>query len=183
MAEEPVEIDELFPEEQEPSADDILAASTAAIEALDDDAEIEITTEDPPPIGRNWVYDFAEGSFIAEGRSPKTERGDAALVSWIEKCLRTQQGSSIVNPPDYGLAQPLGDYLGITAEEDDLTGLESDIAEALSLHPHIQGIEGFEIFFGETVDGDASVDISFRVILGDGSEIPFDAELEVEAAV
>lgn len=183
MAEEPVEIDELFPEEQEPTADEILAASTAAIEALDADEDIELTVEGLPPVGRAWLYDFAEGSFVAEGRSPKTVRGDDAILAWVEKCLRTQQGSSIVNPPEYGLAQPISDYLGINAEEDDLAGLESDIAEALSLHPHIQTIEGFEIHFGNTTDGDQAVDISFRVILEDGSEVPFDAELEVEAAV
>lgn len=184
MAEEPVEIDEdeLFPDDEEPDADEILDASDAAIEDLDADDDIEIAVAELPPLGRSWLFDFQQDQFVAEGRSPKPVRGDTAIQSWVEKCLRTAQGDSIVHPPEYGLAQPLDDYLGVATDEDDLAGLESDIEEAVSLHPYIQTIEGFEIKFGDTVDGDASVNISFEVILADGSEVPFDTELEVEAA-
>lgn len=185
MAEEPVEIedDELFPDDEEPDVDEILDASDAAIEDLDADDDIELAVADLPPLGRTWLFDFQEGEFVAEGRSPKTIRGDAAIQAWVEKCLRTAQGDSLVHPPEYGLAQPLGDYLGTVSDEDDLAGLESDIEEAVSYHPHIQTIEGFEVRFGDTVEGDAAVNISFEVILVDGSEVPFEAELEVEAAV
>lgn len=181
--EDATEIDELFPDEQELSADDILAASTAAIEDLDADEDIEIAPVELPPIGRNWAFDFQEGKFIAEGRSPKTVRGDAAIQAWAEKCLRTQQGSAAALPPEYGLAQSLSDYLSTQADEDDLATLESDIEEALTFHPQIQTIEDFGVQFGTSPEGEVAAAISFTIILGDGSEIPFDAELEVEAAV
>lgn len=183
LPEDATEIDELFPDEEELDADDILAASTAAIEDIDAGEDIEIAPADLPPVGRNWAFDFVEGRFVSEGKSPKTIRGDAAIEAWVEKCLRTQQGSSVVQPPEYGLAQSLTDYLGLDADEDDFAALETDIQEALTLHPQIEAVENFEVQVGESVEGDLAVAISFRVVLGDDTDIPFEAELEVEAAV
>lgn len=180
MAEEPTEIDELFPEEPEPDAEDILDASTAEIEEIDADDDVEVVEADTPPIGRDWLFDFQQGGFVMDGRSPETVRGDSALLAWTEKCLRTHQGSSVVQPPEYGLNQPLGDYIG--GDPDDLTALYSDIEEALTFHPAITAVEEIEIEQGETVDGDAAVSVSFIIVRGDGGEVPFTLELEPEAA-
>ena len=136
-----------------------------------------------PPLGRNWLFDFQQQRFVRAGRSPKTIRGDSAIQAWVEKCLRTAQGDAIVHSPDYGLTQPIGDYLGIVSEENDLAGLEADIEEALSFHPHIQTIENFQVIFGDTVEGEAAAEVAFDVILVDGSEVPFDTDIEVEAGV
>lgn len=180
MAEDPVEIDELFPEEEELDAEDILDVSTAEIEEADADDDIEVVEAEPPPIGRAWLFDFAKGSFVMDGHSPATVRGDAALYAWIEKCLRTHQGASVVHPPEFGLTQPLGDYIG--GDPDEITSLETDIEEALLFHPTITAVEDIYIEEGTTPDGDAAVAVSFVVVKGDGAEVPVTLELDPEAA-
>ena len=180
MADDTFEIDDLFPEEEAPDAEDILDASTGEIEELEADDDIEIVEADPPPIGRAWLFDFQSGGFVMDGRSPATVRGDAALLAWVEKCLRTHQGSSVVQPSDFGLNQPLTDYLG--GDPDEMTAIYSDIEEALTFHPDITTVENIEVEQGTTPDGDAALSISFVVVRGDGGEIPFTLELEPEAA-
>lgn len=150
MAEEPVEIDELFPDDDEPDASAILDESTAEIEELDADDDIEVVEGDTPPIGRAWLFDFTKGSFVMDGRSPATVRGDAALLAWVEKCLRTAQGDSVVHPPEFGLTQPIGDYIG--GDPDELTSIETDIEEALLFHPDISAVENIVITEGAPDD-------------------------------
>ena len=176
------EVDELFPGDSEPDIQDLLDASTAEIEELDADNDIEIVESDPAPIGKAWAFDFTQQRFVMDGNSPAAVRGDAAIIQWVEKCLRTQQGSSVVHPPEFGLVQPLSDYLGTVVDEDDLSSLASDIQEALVFHPAISAVEDIQIELGETLDIDGAIEVSFLVILGDGTEVPFEAELEPEAA-
>lgn len=183
LPEEPVDIEELFPGEDELDAQAILDASNEEleeIEALDGDEEVEVVEADLPPVGRGWAFDFEEGRFIMDGRSPATVRGESAIRVWIEKCLRTHQGSSVSQPPEFGLGQAVADFIG--GEPDDVTALESDIEEALTYHPAIAAVENIEIEDGLTPQGDMAVGISFDVILADGSAIPFEAELDPEGA-
>jgi hypothetical protein len=183
LPEEPIEIEELFPGEGELDAQALLDASTEEleeIESLEGDEEVEVVEADLPPIGRGWAFDFDEGHFVMEGRSPSTVRGEASITVWIEKCLRTHQGSSVAQPPEFGLGQSVTDFLG--GNPDDVTALESDIEEALTFHPAISAVENIVIDDGLTPQGDAAVAISFDVILADGTAIPFEAELDPEAA-
>ena len=181
MAEEPVEIEELFPDEEEVDDQSILEASNYEIEEFDAEDDVEVVESDPPPIGRAWLFDFARGSFVMDGRSPKTVRGDTALLAWVEKCMRTHRGDSVVHPADFGLNESLGDYIG--GDPDELTGLTSDIEEALLFHPLISAVEDIEILEGETLEGDIAAEVSFVIVKGDGAEIPVTLELEPEAAI
>jgi len=180
VAEAPVEIDELFPDDEGPTAEEILEASNAEIEELDAEDDVEIVEADSLPIGRAWAFNFDEQRFVMDGRSPAVIRGEASVLAWVEKCLRTQQGSSVVQPPDFGLVQSITDYIG--DDPGAVTSLTSDIEEALTVHPAISAVEDIEVELGETPEGDAAVEVSFIIVLGDGTEIPFDAELEPEAA-
>ena len=57
--------------------------------------------------------------------------------------------------------------------------MKSDIEDAIAFHPHVTKLEDILISFS---DDRTSAEISFRVILADGGEIPFDSELTVEAS-
>ena len=175
------DIDELFPADESADADAFFAAATEAIEDEATEADLQIVDPEPPPIGRTWAYDFYSQSFLKSGKSPVTLRGDAALAGWIEKCLHSVRGASVVHSPEYGLIKPLTDYIG--DDPGDTVELETDIEEALLFHPSISSIEDMTIELGETLDGGAAVEIRFRVQVGGGTEIDFDTRLDVEAAV
>jgi hypothetical protein len=179
LPEDAVETDDLFPDEEEVDVDDLLALSDDAIENIDADEDIEIVDAEPLPLGRSWAYDFQAGEFVRDGKAPATLRGDGNLIGWIEKCLRTAQGSAVALPPEFGLARPLGDYIG--GDPDEAVQLETDIVDALTFHPNIQAVEDVEIEIVESDLGeDTAVAVSFLIVQGDGSEIEFDGELEVE---
>ena len=163
MAEDP-DIEELAPASAE---EDIDALFDSVATGIEDDGEggeaIESAT---PPPARAWAFDFNTGRFIMEGRSPATVRGDTALCNWAWKCISTPKGSSVVQHPDYGLEQALGDY-------DDVWDLENDVSEALSFHPSILGITEFDVASDE-VDPEA-VEITFKMQLTGGREVYFEA--------
>lgn len=174
------DFDELLPSDDEQDIDALLAASTDAIEDEQAPGDLEISEDEPDPIGRTWAFDFYTGEFMKSGHGPVTLRGDAALCGWIEKCIRTHRGASVVHPPEYGLEHPLGDYLGGPAES--MAELETDLVDAVLYHPAITAVEDISLDVGETVEGDAAVEVSFTIVQGDGAEIPFEAELELPDA-
>lgn len=171
---DPVDVEELLPADAEADIDALFDASNEAIEDVSTEDDLEVVQSEPDPIGRDWSYDFNAGSFVNVGHSPLTVRGDAALAVWIEKCLRTHRGASVVHLPEYGLIKPLGDYLG--GDPYDTFEMKTDIEEAITFHPHVTKLEDIRIDIS-----DVGAEISFRVILADGGEVPFDSELTVEA--
>lgn len=171
---DPVDVEELLPADAEADIDALFDASNEAIEDVSTEDDLEVIQPEPDPIGRTWAYDFNAGEFVNVGHSPLAVRGDAALAVWIEKCLRTHRGASVVHLPEYGMTRPLNDYLG--GDPDDTFEMKADIEDAITFHPHVTKLEDIIIDIS-----DDRAEISFRVILADGGEIPFDSELTVEA--
>lgn len=164
--------EELLPAADPDDPDDLLAAG----QLLDGENDIEIG-EELVPLGRAWAFDFERGEFQRDGHAPATIRDNANLVGWIEKCLRTHRGAAVVHPLDYGIANPMVEYL--SEEPEDTTELENDIVEALTVHPYIKGIEDIEIEEGETLEGDGALGISFVVALADGDDVDVDLEVSI----
>jgi len=169
---DPVEIEELLPADATADIDALFEASNEAIEDFSTEDDLEVVETEPGPIGRTWAFNFAAGSFENFGHSPIAVRGDAALAVWIEKCLRTHRGASVVHLPDYGLTRSLGEYLG--GDPSDIFEIKADIEEAVAFHPHVDRLEDMRVDLG-----DDAVEISFRVILAGGGDIPFDSVLGV----
>jgi hypothetical protein len=176
IPEQATDIEELFPPDPdaELTPDEELDISENALDNLDSEDDVEVIIPEKAPLGRAWAYNFQEETMMV-GHSAPAIRGNANLIHWIEKCLRTEAGSSVVHPPGYGLEKSLGDYLalGLSSTGD----LSRAIVEAVTFHPSIQRVEDIEVVSGTTLGNDAAVSISFRVVLGDGSDLEFDTEI------
>jgi hypothetical protein len=177
MAEE-LDIEAFFPSEEGIAADEVLDASTEGIESDLIDEDVEVTEAAPDPIGRTWAFDFSERKFQTSGQAPTAIRGEVAVVGWVEKCLHTAEGAATVHPPGYGLPRPIADYIG--EDPYDLEEVETDIEEALTFHPAIKSVEEIEIGFGETEQGDQAAEVSFIIVLDDGSQVDFETSIETD---
>lgn len=165
------EIEQLLPADDaplpEPDAELDALADSLASEGVDVD-DLVVGLEAPPPVGRSWAFDFAEGRFLRAGREPLRTRGLGTIQAWIDKCLHTERGGSPVHPPEYGLE---GVDRGIGSGPDDpaFADLEDRIRAALTFHPRIVGIEGFQQDFDPDDDVLA---VRFVVVLDDDDRIP-----------
>lgn len=177
MADDP-DIEELLPEDAEEDEAELLQLVDAGYDEEDLEGDVEVTETEPAPVGRTWSFDFNAGRFVMQGRSPQTLRGDAALKAWIEKALHSVKGASVVHHPDYGMEMPLSDYL--SADPEETFELEADIQTALTFHPAITGVEDIEIAVVDSEDGDATVEISFRALTGEGDGIPVETGVDLE---
>jgi len=172
MPEALTKIDEVFPDQGGRDAEDELARTQNAL--LDDGLELTIEPE-VPPVGRSWAYDFKNGTFLKAGHGPLTTRREATLKTWVEKCIRTHRGAHPIHPDGYGLEQPLEDFLShpeLTTHE-----LEEAIVDALTFHPQITAVKNMVIQTGDTIEGDAAVEIAFTVVQNDETDITFKTTL------
>jgi hypothetical protein len=159
-------IDNLVPQDVAPeqALDEVLDLD------LDQDEELELLQPDvePPPLGRSWAFDFAQGKFVTErGRGPIETYGVHTLHTWIEKCLRTDAGAHPIYGDDYGIVDPY-EILGNPIGQVDEVEMEGKVREALLFHPRIADIDDFEV----EIDQDAGAAlVSFTVILDDQDEL------------
>ena len=122
----------------------------------------------PPPLGRTWVFDFGSEQFVRSRGVPLEVRGEQALVSWVDKCLRTARGSLPIHPPEYGLVEP-DSIFGRPIDSLSAQDLEERFRDALTFHPRIADVTNLQL---HTVDDMAFVE--FIIVTDPPSE---DAEL------
>lgn len=172
MADVPTEIEELLPLDEDLSAEDELAAADDAIDG--DDLVLDIEPE-PQPIGRGIAFDWTRREVVMSGHGPSETLREATVKGWIEKCLNTHEGAHPIHPEGYGLAHPLGTYLG--GPLPDLGQLERDISDALLFHPAITEVKDFSVYPHDREEGDMAADVRFTAELDDGSEMDFETTL------
>lgn len=161
-------LEEILPDDLESAtADEALGLLSDEIEASPED-DIEVVEGGSPPIGRGFAYDFSRGRFRRGGHAPAETYGSVTLATWVEKCVRTQEGAHAACPDGYGLPRPLSDYV----EERDTYGLIEAVKDAVSFHPSISSVKDVEVAYGDTVDlGDEAVSVSMTLVLDDGTEV------------
>lgn len=156
--------------------DDALADLEADFQETSSPSEIIIVEEEPPPVGRSWAFDFPRAVFkTANSKSPLKTHGDATLIQWAEKCLRTARGAHPIHPPGYGLASP-ADLIGQTVDGAPVAELEARIREALTFHPRIADIRDFDYDFDSS---DEWIAVSFTMVLDNDASVAFGATLDV----
>lgn len=166
MPESDFVVSQQVPDELEPlSADE-------AFQALDDAPDDLIIEDAPaPPLGRSWAFDHRARTFVqARSGSPVETFADGTLRAWVEKCLRTDRGSSPIHPPEYGLERALDGY-GEPEGSPDLADLEDRIREALTYHPRISDIDNYSLTF---YDADEAMYVSFDVVTDDDEVLPIE---------
>lgn len=110
--------------------------------------------------GIDFLYDFRINDFILKDGKFIELTGDAAVVFWIEKCLRTEFEKSAVYKYT-GFGTKLETYRGkVFPRQVASSLLETSIREALLKHERINAIENFE--FNQVNE---EVTISFEVDL------------------
>lgn len=161
------------PTDDPTSGSDALADLEAAFDAQGDPADILVIEEEPPPVGRSWAFDFSTAQFVRRGGGPLETHGDATLILWAEKCLRTARGAHPIHPPGYGLVRPF-DLIGRLVAGAPVAELEERIREALTFNPRIGDIADFSWDLDE--DNEA-VAISFSLVLADDSRLSLETVL------
>lgn len=109
--------------------------------------ELEFNTEeltnDLPPIGKSFLFDFVKGDFILKDGKMIELYGADSLKMWIEKILRTERFRfRIYENVEYGVT--LESLIGsnfprafIEAE------IEREVTESLLMSPYIARLEGW----------------------------------------
>lgn len=174
MAEQPDEFIESFEPETE-------VADEASIEDEDfpdlddtpDSEDIVVETEEPPPLGRSWAFDFTKPGFVpSSAGGPLETRGLATIHNWIEKALLTERGGSPIHDDAYGI-ENLDDLIGLPISEVATSELRDLVRETLTFHPRISDV----VNFSYEVDADSeAMFINFTVILDNENEqveLPF----------
>lgn len=111
----------------------------------------ELKREKSPP--REYGIDFATGKLTG-----KIVEGKEAIKVWIWLCLHTERYRYSIYSWDYGTS--LEQYIGQGLTEEYIrTDCESEITEALLIHPNIESIEDFSVLREED-----RLQISFRAI-------------------
>jgi len=131
--------------------------------------EVSIQTDVIVERGINFLYDFIEGDLVLKDGKFVELTGDAAVVFWIEKSLRTEyERSGVYENTGYGtIIESLRGT--VLPKEISRNILENNIKDALLLHERINSIANF-VFSQEN----EQVTISFEIKLN-----PVTQDLEV----
>lgn len=158
---------------------DALADLESSFDNQGQPADLLVIEEPTPPIGRSWAFDFSRGRFVRRGGGALETHGDATLIVWMEKCLRTARGAHPIHPPGYGLVRP-ADLIGQTITGAPVAELEARIREALTFNPRIADIIDFDFTLDE--DNEA-ISIEFTVVREDDSRLPVETVLPLNTNV
>jgi hypothetical protein len=157
---------------------DALADLESSFDAQAQPSDLLVIEEAPPPIGRSWAFDFSRGVVLQIGGGALETHGDATLIVWMEKCLRTARGAHPIHPPGYGLLRP-SELIGQTLAGAPVAELEERITSALTFHPRISDLEDFDFELDEVNE---TVSIFFTVVRDDSSRLPVETVLPLQGA-
>lgn len=153
---------------------DALADLEADFDARTALPEVVVVEDTPPPVGRSWSFEFPRERFRrGRGNSPLSTHGDATLIQWAEKCLRTTRGAHPIHPPGYGLAHR-NNLLGRALAGAPIAELEERIRDALTFNPKIADIRDFAY---EIDPDDEGVAVAFTMVRGDGTTLSLSTTL------
>lgn len=106
--------------------------------------DTELLTEDLPPIGKSFLYDFDLGDFVMLDGKLIEVYGIDSLKMWIMKVLKTEQDRfKIYEDTAYGtgIESLIGSNLPRMFIESEV---EREVTETLLINPYIQTIDGWE---------------------------------------
>ena len=155
--------EELLPLEGDAGTPDEELDAVVGLPGFDEEPpeDLVVTTEEPPPLGKSWAFDFGVGKFKRVGAGgPAPTYGLTTLRYWIEKCLMTEAGAHPIHDQGYGV-RGLNDLIG-TQGGLVMMELESRITEAVTWHPRISGIENFSATHDPMQE---YVDVAFTVVV------------------
>jgi phage baseplate assembly protein W len=159
-----------MPDDFIPKGDEAPEAQDAfeALETSPANENLIVVEREPPPFGRSWAFDFSIPGFATEaGQGPLETRGIDTLRQWVIKCLLTARGAHPIHPRGYGMEKPF-DVIGQPLSAFLNAELEERVANALTFHPRITGIEDFATF---TEEEDDALLVEFRVMLDNEEEL------------
>lgn len=134
------------------------------LDLVDDEEQPFEVAEGPtvPPLGRTPAFDFVQQTLMPSAAGgPLMLYGVDALAQWIEKALITPKGAAPACHEDFGIESVNHLITGGPFDASAVAELEQMVTDALTVHPRIIGVEGFE---ADHVEGDDAVTVSFRVL-------------------
>lgn len=168
------DVEEFLPETFQAVEPDDAVGAAEEVDPFDtaasDDGSVEevvVTQPAPAPLAKSWAFDFNLGQFFHAGqRGPTPTFGLVTLRYWIEKCLMTERGGSLIHSESYGiegLTELIGEPQGVLSAT-----LRDRVTDALTFHPRISEVADFEI----TSDPDNEyVEVSFTVITDEEDDL------------
>lgn len=96
--------------------------------------------------GKSFLFDFDKGDFVLLDGNVKVVEGKQALNVWIKKILKTEKLKyKIYEIIDNTYGVSLTEYMGSNAPTGYIYGgIQSQIVEALTVHPDITAVSNFE---------------------------------------
>lgn len=99
-------------------------------------------TQTGPKYGRSWVWDFATGDFVLDGRGRPVEAdGHTAWVQWCVKAVLTQRFAHVIYSSDYGAE--IEDALKQPTRSAIESEIKRTITEALLVDPRTETVRDF----------------------------------------
>lgn len=103
----------------------------------------EELTEDLPPIGKSFLFDFNKNEFVMRDGKLVELYGIDSLKMWIEKMMRTERYRfEVYEGTEYGIL--LEDLIGSNYPRTFVEAeIKREVTETLLTHPHINAVENW----------------------------------------
>jgi hypothetical protein len=163
----------LIPDVTDPA---LPADQLSLLDQLADPASPVTQAQEPPPLGRTYVFDFVNQTLVPTiAGGPLMAYGLDALKQWIGKTLITDRAAAPVHMAnDYGLDGANEFIDGTPFDAARAAELEALISDALTQHPRISAITDFEVDYDDGLESgntpDDAMFVSF-VVVPEGNDL------------
>lgn len=143
---------------------------------------VALPGEAPEPLGKTWLFDFAERRMVMRGQAPAEATGEAAIQVWCLTALHSAQYAHAIFSDAFG-TERAGDPIGDVDVPPLIRDYEARLRAALTVHDRIDDVTDFD------ADWDPATGVlvvhQFHVVLDDETALavvgPFDLRPEEEA--
>jgi hypothetical protein len=119
------------------------ARAAAVAGALAEPEDVVPQAEDAPvPLGRTWVFDFAEGRFVYSGGAPAPTSGAGAVQQWVLMAMHSARLAHKVFSDNFGM-EDVDRPIGELTDAEIVADYEQHLREAVLVHERVTALDKF----------------------------------------